>query len=189
MVGHRMPEIWDSLTNLPPVAHPEGARAAVLVPLYEDRAGTVRVVMTKRPDDMPTHPGDVVFPGGYMADGEGPVQTALREATEEVGIPATAVAVIGGLTPITARTRGTLIVPVVARIARPAELRRDPREVDAILEPSLDELLDESRWRTADYEGHQLWFFEFPVGTLWGATAFMMRELLGIIRHGAGPSR
>jgi hypothetical protein len=99
------------------------------------------------------------------------------------------VEVIGGLTPLTTRNRDTLIVPVVARITRPAELRRDPREVDAILEPSLDDLLDESRWRSADYEGHRLWFFEFPVGTLWGATAFMVRELIGIIRHGMGVAR
>ncbi len=189
MVGHRMPEIWDSLTDLPPVAHPEAARAAVLVPLYQDAEGTVRVVMTKRPDDMPTHPGDVVFPGGYMNDGEDPVQAALREASEEVGIPLAAVEVIGGLTPISARRIGTLIVPVVARITRPAELRPDPREVDAVLEPALDELLDETRWRTADWDGHSLWFFEFPEGTLWGATAFMMRELLGIIRQGAGSAR
>jgi len=188
-VGHRMPRIWDVLADLPPVAHPAEARAAVLVPLYEDGEGRARVVMTKRPDDMPTHPGDVVFPGGHMNDGEGPVQAALREAAEEVGIPPAAVEVIGGLTPITTRNRDTLIVPVVARISRPAELRRDPREVDAILEPPLDDLLDESRWRSADYEGHRLWFFEFPVGTLWGATAFMVRELLGIIRRGMGVAR
>jgi 8-oxo-dGTP pyrophosphatase MutT (NUDIX family) len=184
-----MADIWDLLADLPPVAHPAAARAAVLVPLYRDGGGTVRVVLTKRPDDMPTHPGDVVFPGGYMIDGEDPVQTAIREVGEEVGIPEEAIEVIGGLTPIRARRVGVLIVPVVARVERPAELRADPREVDAIIEPALDELLDESRWRSAQWEDHKLWFFDFPQGILWGATAFMVRELLGLIRAPGAASR
>jgi 8-oxo-dGTP pyrophosphatase MutT (NUDIX family) len=184
-----MADIWALLAELSPVACPAAAQAAVLVPLYEDREGSVRVVLTKRPDDMPTHPGDIVFPGGYMNDGEDPIRAAIREAAEEVGIPESAVDIIGGLTPITARSMGTLIVPVVAHIERPVTLRPDPREVDVIVEPALAELLDESRWRSTDWKGRIVWFFDFPEGTLWGATALMVRELLGIIRRGDGSSQ
>lgn len=174
--------IWERLEALPPVANPAEARSAVLVPLYVD-GSDIRVVLTKRPDDMRTHPGDVVFPGGRMEGGEGPVAAAIREADEEVGIAEDDVdAILGGLTPLTTRNRNNLIVPVVARITRPAELVPDPSEVDIIIEPTLDELLDEEHWVTSDWMGHTLWFYEFEQGTLWGATAFMMREFLGYLR-------
>jgi 8-oxo-dGTP pyrophosphatase MutT (NUDIX family) len=151
--------------------------------LYDDGEGRTRVVLTKRPDDMRTHPGDVVFPGGMMERGEDPLTTATREAHEEIGLAPTAVRrVLGGLTPITTRNRSNLIVPVVAEIERPPELVPDPSEVDLILEPAIEELLDESRWRTSDWMGHVLWFFEFDEAILWGATAFMVREFLDYVR-------
>jgi 8-oxo-dGTP pyrophosphatase MutT (NUDIX family) len=107
----------------------------------------------------------------------------LREAWEEVGLPGENVLeILGGLTPVTTRDRTKPIVPVVARIDRPDEFVPDPREVDVIIEPTIAELLDEDRWVMRDWYGHDLWFFEFEEGILWGATAFMMRELLDVVR-------
>jgi 8-oxo-dGTP pyrophosphatase MutT (NUDIX family) len=178
-----MRELWDRLDALEDVPHPPGARAAVLVPLYEDGGGDVRIVLTKRPDTMRTHPGDVVFPGGRMEDGESPTTAALREAWEEIRLPrASVVGILGALSPVTTRDRSRPIIPVVARIDRPAELVPDPREVDAIIEPRLVDLLDDEAWRTSDWYGSRLWFYEFDEGTLWGATAFMVRELLAMLR-------
>jgi 8-oxo-dGTP pyrophosphatase MutT (NUDIX family) len=175
-------DLWRRLKALPPVAEPDKARAAVLIPLYAD-GQSVRVVLTKRPDDMRTHPGDVVFPGGMMENGERPIDAAIREAEEEVALPPEAVVeVLGGLSPLTTRDLDRLIVPVVARIERPAELIPDPSEVEVIIEPTLAELLDESQWHTQDWMGHTLWFYQFREGTLWGATAFMVRELLTYLR-------
>ena len=177
-----MRDVWSRLESLPEVAHTHSARAAVLVPLYED-GDEVRVILTKRPDDMRTHPGDVVFPGGKMEPGEDAVATALRESDEEIQLPASAVqAILGGLTPITTRNRSNLIVPVVARVERPAVLVPDPAEVDVIIEPLLEDFLVEDRWRTNDWMGHTLWFYEFPEGILWGATAYIVRELLEFLR-------
>jgi 8-oxo-dGTP pyrophosphatase MutT (NUDIX family) len=177
-----MRDVWTRLESLPEVSQPAGARAAVLVPLYSDDAG-LRVILTKRPDDMRTHPGDVVFPGGKMEDGEGVVATALREAQEEIQLPPSAVvSILGGLTPITTRDRDNLIIPIVARVERPEMLVPDPAEVDVIIEPLLVDLLDEARWRTNDWMGHTLWFYEFPEGILWGATAYIVRELLDYVR-------
>ena len=176
-------DVWKRLRSLPDVHHPTGAGFAVLVALYEDEAGDVRVVLTKRPDDMRTHPGDVVFPGGAAENGEDPFATAMREAWEEVRLPRESVLeVLGVLTPVTTRRLDHLIVPVVARIERPEALVPDPSEVDLIIEPTLIELMDEERWTTSDFYGHTLWFFEFDEGTLWGATAFMVRELLDHLR-------
>ncbi len=175
--------IWDSLGALPAVARPTAMKAAVLVALYEDDTGEVRVVLTKRPGHMSTHAGDIVFPGGRVDDGDdGPEATAIREAWEEVRLPPDTVEVIGGLEPVTTRSEEMVIVPVVARIQRPAQLVPDEREVEIIIEPKLAELLDESRWNTSEWFGHPLWFFQFPEGTLWGATAFMVRDLLTYLR-------
>ena len=72
-----------------------------------------------------------------------------------------------------------LIIPVVARIARPAEFVPEPAEVESIIEPSIDELLPDANWRTSEWaRGQTMWFYEFPEGVLWGATAQMVRELL-----------
>lgn len=178
---HSVPDLWSYLDALPPVAAPSGARAAVLVPLYPDTEGQMRVILTKRPDDMRTHPGDVVFPGGKIEDGEGPEDAAIREAWEEIRLEPSNVTVIGGLEPVTTRNRANLIVPVVARLDGPQELVADQTEVDVIIEPRVAELMDESRWRIQDFMGHELWFFEFAEGILWGATAFMMRDFLGYL--------
>jgi 8-oxo-dGTP pyrophosphatase MutT (NUDIX family) len=178
-----MVEIWERLTRLPPVSNTPDGQAAVLVPLYEDDAGDVRLVLTKRHDWMRTHAGDVVFPGGKIDDeDEGPIAAALREAWEEVRIPVAAVEVIGGLQTIQPGPQGLLVVPVVARIQRPDELHPHPDEVDVIIEPTLTELLDDSSWQQRPLYGRDLWFYEFPEGTLWGATAFMVRELLDYLR-------
>ena len=174
---------WTILRSLPPVVDPPGAEYAVLVALYEDDEGLLRVILTRRPDHMPTHPGDVVFPGGHREDGEDPVATAKREAWEEVGLPEDNVLeILGGLTPVTTRDRSRPIVPVVARIERPTELVASDDEVDVIIEPTLVELLEEDRWTQRPWFGHTLWFFEFDEGILWGATAFMVRDLLSYVR-------
>ena len=153
------------------------------MPLYRDENGRARVILTKRPEHMRTHPGDVVFPGGRLEEGEGPEQTAKREACEEIGLPEDGVEVIGGLTPLTTRDPGNLIVPVVAKVRRPAQFTLQEEEVEAVIEPTLIELLDENRWRTSDWSGHTLWFYEFDEGIMWGATAFMMREFLKFVRN------
>lgn len=176
-------DVWDRLGALPVVDAPRRARFAVLVPLYEDDDGDVRMILTLRPEKMRTHPGDVVFPGGRMENGEGPIEAATREACEEIGLPPEAITeVIGVLSPVTTRSATRLIVPIVARIDRPQELVPDPAEVAAIIEPRVVDLLDESRWRSERWMGIRLWFHDFPEGTLWGATAFMVRELLGYLR-------
>jgi 8-oxo-dGTP pyrophosphatase MutT (NUDIX family) len=177
-------DIWTRLEALEPVQYPAEAKAAVLVPLYRDANDRVRVILTRRPDHMRTHPGDVVFPGGRFEEGEGPEETAKREACEEIGLPEDGVEIVGGLSPITTRDPNNLIVPVVAKVKRPAEFVLQEEEVAAVIEPTVVDLLDETRWRTSDWFGRTLWFYEFPEGIMWGATAFMMREFLRILRAG-----
>lgn len=182
-----MRDFWRRVGVLDPVPEPRRARAAVLVPLYEDHEGATRVVLTRRPDWMRTHPGDVVFPGGRIERGESIVETAIREAEEEIGLDPDGVEVLGGLTAVTTRDPRNLIVPVVARVERPDEYVLEESEVAAVLEPRMVDLLDDSNWRTSRWLGRTMWFYDFPQGTMWGATAFMMRALIDHVRAGAPP--
>ena len=61
--------------------------SAVLAPLYVDAAGELHAVFTRRRDDLKRHPGEISFPGGRQDPGETLMETALREAHEEIGLP------------------------------------------------------------------------------------------------------
>jgi len=175
--------LWSPLESLPPVSSGQGMRAAVLVALYEQDGG-LRLIMTRRPDTMRSHPGDVVFPGGMIDPGdESPAHTAIREAWEEVGLPPSNVEVLGGLESVHTRSLTMRIVPVVARVERPDRLVPEPSEVAAIIEPTISHLLVDDDWRRTEWGGRTMWFYEFPEGVLWGATAFIVRGLLELFRQ------
>ena len=161
-----------------------GSRAAaVLVPLYE-AGGDVHVVLIKRPDTMPSHRGEIAFPGGKFEAGVDADlrDTALREAHEEVGLAPDSVEIVSRLDGIgTVATRFT-ITPFVGFLAGRPELSPDPREVVRVLEVPLSDLLDpgvyrEERWdtHTADFDVH---FYELEDETVWGATARILTSFL-----------
>lgn len=174
--------MWDrfDLVAEPP---PPGEldRAAVLIPIYDDAEGETRLILTKRPETMPTHAGHIAFPGGRPDPGDaGPVDTALREAHEEVGIDPAAVEVMGYLPPIDTVQFRLMVVPVVGRLDGPPRLVLSEREVVRAYHPALGQLADESRWHSEDWNGHRVWFYDLEGDSLWGATAMMTRRLLGL---------
>lgn len=158
--------------------------AAVLAPLFEDETGRIRVVLTKRPDSMPTHAGHIAFPGGRPSpQDDGPVATALREAQEEVGIDPDQVDVLGFLPPIDTVEFTLLVVPVVARVKTPLGLVPSEREVAKVYTPLLADLADASRWWHVPWNGWKVWYYDLEGDTLWGATARMVRQLVGLEDH------
>lgn len=177
-----MSGVWNRLVvegEEPPPG--ELPRAAVLAPLYEDDRGDVRVIFIKRPMSMPTHAGHVAFPGGRPeSEDDGPVETALREADEEVGIPPETVDVLGFLPSIHTVEYSLLVVPVVGRLPEEPELRPSPREVDRVFRPRLADLDDGTGWRHETWGDRTVWFHELDGDVLWGATAVMVRRLLGL---------
>ena len=174
--------MWDRLHLLEELDLGDAAHlAAVLAPLYEDGEGEVRVVLTKRPDTMPTHAGHIAFPGGRAhPDDTGPVETALREAHEEVGIEPASVEILGYLPPIDTVEFRPWVVPVVGRVATPLILIPSEREVARIHTPRLSDLADQERWWHVPWDGRQVWYYDLDGYTLWGATAHMVRSLLGL---------
>jgi 8-oxo-dGTP pyrophosphatase MutT (NUDIX family) len=174
--------MWDQLHHIDTYPEPgDLPQAGVLVPLYEDDDGDIRVVLTKRPDTMPTHAGHISFPGGRPHPGDGgPVDTAIREAHEEVGIDPDQVTVLGFLEPIDTVEFKLMVVPVVARISTPLNLVRSEREVARIYHPRLADLADPDQWAYVPWQAWKAWYFDLEGDTLWGATAHMVRLLVGL---------
>ena len=137
------PENWSSPgTPLTP--------AAVLVGLIERDHG-LNVLLTRRSDNMRSHTGQVAFPGGRQDPGEGPIEAALREAHEEVGLEPHFVRPVGFSTPYQTGT-GFLVTPVVGFIRHGFTLTPNPGEVADIFETPLSFLMD-----LGNYQEHQRW--------------------------------
>lgn len=174
--------MWDGI-HVVAEAPPPGDQspAAVLAPLYEDDQGEVRVILTKRPDTMPTHPGQIAFPGGRpAATDNGPVDTALREAHEEIGIAPDQVEVLGFLPPIDTVEFKLMVVPVVGGIGGPFEIVPSQREVARVHTPRVADLMQAGRWRQVSWGDRQIWCYDLDGDTIWGATARMVRLIVGL---------
>jgi 8-oxo-dGTP pyrophosphatase MutT (NUDIX family) len=178
----------------PPDPGPDagGARSsAVLVALFE-RAGEARVVLTRRSLALRAHRGEVALPGGRSEPGETPWATALREAREEVGLDPADVAPAGRLSGLSTIAAGSRIVPVVGALAGEPALAPDPREVDRAFSAALAELAadgafleerwsrDEPRPGGGDEGFFPVQFFYAEGELVWGATARVLTELVGV---------
>lgn len=142
------------------------------------------MVLTRRAAALRVHGGEVSFPGGGQDEGELLADTARREAHEEVGLDPAAVEIIGELDHLSTITSNSYIVPFVAILPGRPSLVASPGEVDAVLHVPLAELLDpevfrEERWDLFGTE-RSMYFFELFGDTVWGATAAMLRQLLGL---------
>jgi 8-oxo-dGTP pyrophosphatase MutT (NUDIX family) len=166
----------DGLSLPPPEA---GVDAAVLVAVT-DRAEP-GLILTKRPDTMRKHPGQVAFPGGRVdpAD-EDLVAAALREAHEEIALEPHHAELVGLADPYRTIT-GFNVTPVLVVVPPDLSLRPNEEEVEAIFEPPLSFLLDPANHqsRTLDWNGEQRRYVEMHWGgfRIWGATAAMLVNL------------
>ena len=176
-----------SLNGVLPV--PEKWRpAAVLIPLVNHASG-VTVLLTQRTEDMPSHAGQVAFPGGRRDERDvDAADTALREAEEEVGLARHFVEVVGAVDLYRTGT-GFEITPVVGIVTPGFTTRADPREVADVFEVPLDHFLDEKNHRIDSRkvaEGRERRFYAMPYGKryIWGATAGMLKNLQYILTAG-----
>lgn len=154
--------------------------AAVLVPIVE-RAGGMTVLLTQRTDHLNDHPGQISFPGGRAeARDDGPVDTALRETEEEIGLERRHIEVVG-LLDVYETVTGFSVTPVVGLVTPGFSLTLDEFEVAEAFEVPLAFVLDpdnherhsrvyngiERHYYVLPYEGHHIW----------GATAGMLVNL------------
>jgi 8-oxo-dGTP pyrophosphatase MutT (NUDIX family) len=189
-VATRVPAPTDRLSDLllTPVeaagldAH-GATEAAVLLPLYgwPDNPG---LVLTERRSDLRRHAGEISFPGGRRDAGEELLQTALREAEEEIGLHPDAVEIAGALPPVGTFVTSYKVHPFVGRIEQGLRFEPNPAEVESVMLASLDDLV-------AGYAKRRLVRRGVPIRTdsylisdklIWGATARILGLLLERIR-------
>lgn len=201
------PTAWQAGDDRPPVAHPlttdvdaiaarldgievgaplapafPNARpSAVLVALADGPHGA-EVLLTRRSEHLSSHRGEISFPGGRLDPGEQPLDAALREANEEVGLDPAEATIIGELHHLNTVVSRSYIVPIVARLPGPLELEPASTEVERVLWVPLAELVrpdtyHAERWGSPPMD-RLLYFFELDDETVWGATAHMLVDLL-----------
>lgn len=168
------PELLADFAVMPP-ARP----AAVLFGIVAREELTV--LLTQRTHSLRTHAGQIAFPGGRVEpDDGGPVEAALRESIEEIGLDPKFVEPLGFLDGYRTGT-GFTVAPVVAIIQPGFELTPDPREVDDVFEVPLSFLMNEVNHQkhSRDWKGRQRFYYAMPYGEryIWGATAGMIRNL------------
>lgn len=170
------------------VAPPEGLRSAgVLVPL-RDRGAEIRVVLARRTERVPHHKGQVCFPGGSRDPGDADLlETALREAGEELGIRRGDVEILGSMDPVVTVT-GFCIQPFVARLSGSAEFLLDDFEMAEVFEAPLSTFGQFDRYRYAEStfrgELNRVYFFDYGPHIIWGATAMILHRLAELAVNG-----
>jgi len=191
-VADRLRQDWSRLPagdTLPMFRHPperEPVPAAVLVPLVNRPVG-VQVLLTQRTAHLNDHAGQISFPGGRVDAGDvDRIDTALREAEEETGLPRAKVEVLGFLPDYDIMT-GFRVTPVVGWIEPPFPVAPDPFEVADIFEVPLEFFLDPANHRrhsrvVEDCTRH---FYAMPWENrnIWGATAGMLHNLYRLLSH------
>ncbi|MDB5730796.1 MAG: coenzyme pyrophosphatase [Variovorax sp.] len=183
------PPAWQpELRHEPRFADRQPAAAAVLVPIVQRAEPTV--LLTERTSTMSTHSGQVAFPGGRVDPEDASLAAAaLREAWEEVGLPARFIEVLGSLPTYTTGT-SFIVTPVVALVRPGFELALNPHEVATAFEVPLAFLMNPAHhrrhrleWAAADGRREQREWFSMPYQDgeheryVWGATAGMLRNL------------
>ena len=173
-------ESWGRLSPCEPIAP-----AAVLVAIVE-RAGKLSVLLTRRAERLARHAGQISFPGGRVDPGDGsPQQTALREAEEEIGLPAARVEIAGRLDDYLVGT-GYRITPVVGFVPAPPAFEADTREVAEIFEVPLPFVLDAANYRRDKLTigGVERRFYVLAYGAyhIWGATAAILVNFRDVVR-------
>lgn len=153
--------------------------AAVLVGVVA--RDELTVLLTQRTHSLPTHAGQISFPGGKVErDDDGPVATALRESLEEIGLAASFIEPLGFLDGYRTGT-GFTVAPVVALIHPGFTLTPDAGEVADVFEVPLAFLMDEKNHEkhAREWRGRQRHYYAMPFAEryIWGATAGMIRNM------------
>lgn len=168
----------------PPKAN--ARKSAVLLLLYPNK-DQILIPYIQRPAYDGVHGGQMSLPGGKVElEDESLIRTALREAQEEIGIKAIDVQILGRLTEIYIAPSNYFVLPVVGYLNYIPEFYPDSKEVDSILNISIDELLDKKNAKVSTITNKFATFetasFVIQEKVIWGATALMTAEFLELVK-------
>ena len=166
-------------------AFPDARNSAVLL-LLADGPDGAEVLLTRRSMQLRNHKGEMSFPGGRCDPGETPLQTALRETHEEIGLDPTRPRVVGELQHLSTIVSKSYIVPVVATLDERLDLTPQTMEADRVMWTPIADLTrrgtyHRERWGLAPVD-RPLHFFHLDDETVWGATATILVDLLVLPR-------
>lgn len=171
--------------DLPYDAAPLTARHSGVLILFYPYQDAVYLPLILRPTYNGVHSGQVGFPGGGQESQDADlIETALREAYEEIGVHPTSVTVLGQLSPLYVFASNNLVHPTVAWIDERPSFHPDPHEVALLIETPLADLLNLANrrletWQLRDRTA-EVPFFHIQEQTVWGATAMILSELLAL---------
>ena len=161
---------------------PDFRQAAVLLPLYQSGVGP-HLILTKRTEEVPTHKGQIAFPGGGFEERDGELlATALRETQEEIGLEPGAVEIIGTLDDTVTVTSRHVVRPFVGFVPHPYPYRLDPFEIERLIHLPILPLLSGAPFREEIWERDGqpvvVYFYEYDGDTIWGLTARILKQFM-----------
>lgn len=182
--GYHRPSIEAALALIPP------PRPSAVLILIHPVNGVDHTMLMRRPIYKGVHSGQIGFPGGKWEPEDPSLHaTALREFQEETGADPSAFEIIGDLTRVHIPPSRTIVTPVVAWSPKLGTLDPDPREVDALLDIPLRELMRDDILRRKPFRigpnGSERMgaYWDVKGETIWGATALMIAELRTLLGH------
>lgn len=168
---------------------PSAKKSSVLILLFPNDENRLELILTLRSRDI-DHGGQISLPGGRSDEDETYVETALREAQEEVGIKPESVQILGMLSDLYVSHSNNLVKPVVAYLPEIPELTPNPAEVEEAFTVEVKSLaakknLTVENWDLQKYS-YEVPFWDIHEVPLWGATAMILNELLDLYREYVG---
>lgn len=162
--------------------------SGVLILLYPGEDGHIYFPLIQRPTYVGAHSGQVSFPGGKVEEEDNSIiDTAKREAWEEVGVDLTAIEVIGQLSKLYIWASNFMVFPVVAFARERPDYKPDVTEVSELLETDVLQILDDDNIKEKEIEnalGLQITapYYDVHGKVVWGATAMMLSELSELLK-------
>jgi 8-oxo-dGTP pyrophosphatase MutT (NUDIX family) len=167
-------------------------QSGVILLLYPGAKGQLCFLLTLRTHRVGTHKGQVSLPGGARHANEPLSQTALREISEELGIPTEGIEMLGSLSPLYVPVSNYCIHPFVGYQTEPPVTRPDPVEVEDVMEVPLHAVLDPRNrqveyWADEGFAGRRrVPCFRLHGWLVWGATAMILSEMAALLGSAAG---